>query len=109
MELKHLFHPIIFLVSLSECSSDLRKCICGVKNVDTEGQGSIQNYPWLVAIRRKVKPFNSPHYNFYTGTLVSDQFVVTAANVFDHEEEKRSIDNVDLFEAQPEPSLIKSV
>ena len=104
MELKHLFHPIIFLVSLSECSSDLknlRKCICGVKNIDTEGQGSIQNYPWLVAIRRKVKPFTSPHYNFYTGTLVSDQFVVTAANVFDHEEEKRSIDNVDLFEAKP--------
>ena len=102
MELQHLLYPIIFLISLSECSSDLRKCICGVKNVDTEGQGSIQNYPWLVAIRRKVKPFNSPHYNFYTGTLVSDQFVVTAANVFDDEDDlTKSVDDATLFEAKP--------
>ena len=36
-------------------------------------------YPWMVAIRRKIQDPNV--FNFYTGTLVSDQFVVTAASV----------------------------
>ena len=38
-------------------------------------------YPWLVAIKRTVEDGNPPR--FFTGTLVSDQYVVTTANVVD--------------------------
>ena len=67
MELKHLLPLMMLLISLSECSNDVRKCICGLENTDPEVPETIQKYPWLVAIRRKVQPNNDPYYNYYTG------------------------------------------
>ena len=113
MKLNHLFPPLMILISMSEClTTDMRKCICGVKNTDTTvvGMPSVtQSYPWLVAIRRKAAPpphlhlpVGEQYYKFYTGTLVSDQFVVTAANVFDDEDDlTKSVEDATLFEAKP--------
>ena len=51
-------------------------------------------YPWLVAIKRTVDDGNPPR--FFTGTLVSDQYVVTTANVVDNQAY-----NKEQFEVRP--------
>ena len=76
-------------------------CICGIENMaknvndpKTAPFLSGNKYPWMVAIRKKVK--NQQTYIFSTGTLVSDQFVVTTAKIVNH-----PADTADMFEAKP--------
>ena len=79
-----------------------RNCICGI-----EHQNQVQpwldswlfvdgnKYAWMVAVRKKVDSITYHYYSYFTGTLVSDQFIVTVASAFENS------DNPDLFEAKP--------
>ena len=98
MDFKKILPPIIFLFGFRVCE-DMKKCICGVAN--KEG-GAGNQYPWMVAIRKKIKQRHAHKYKYYTGTLVSDQFVVTTANVFDHVYDSTKSDvNAKSYEAKP--------
>ena len=46
-----------------------------------------QTYSWLVALRyTKVDSYGNVYAKYYTGTLISNRFVVTAAENFDSED-----------------------
>ena len=57
---------------------------CGIKN---EGQ-RLNSYPWFVAIKEKVGDVNVYH----TGTLVSKEWVVTAASILTNEPKKENFE-----------------
>lgn len=109
MKSEHTVVLFIFIFSLVRVSvggemGSHRKvgtCICGIENMaknvndpKTAPFLSGNKYPWMVAIRKKVK--NQQTYIFSTGTLVSDQFVVTTAKIVNH-----PADTPDMFEAKP--------
>ena len=57
---------------------------CGRCGIPNDG-GTLNQHPWLVAIREKVHSTSGGWtYHFHTGTLVSDEYVVTAASIFRH-------------------------
>ena len=104
---EHIPALILFLIGSVVCE-ELKNCICGVPKVTSNVKVTDPNFkpignkhPWMVAIRRKVKQ-SSIQYRHSTGTLVSDQFVVTAASVFDHESDTtKSEDDANLYEVKP--------
>ena len=88
-------------------SGEGKNCTCGIVNSDEVttllAHQSGNKYPWFVAIRKRL---GSGEYTHYTGTLVSDLFVVTAASVFDNpQNSEQSITNTELFEAKPGATL----
>ena len=103
MRFTFILPKIFFLISssVSDNSGEKKttKCICGIENMVTNAfpQYDFNKFPWMVALRKKVLPLTSQTFKYYTGTLVSDLFVVTVATVFDHPDDR----DPELFEAKP--------
>ena len=55
---------------------------CGIQN---DG-GKLNKFPWFVAIKEEVNTINYNYNNFYSGTLVSKYYVLTAARIFEGSE-----------------------
>ena len=56
---------------------------CGIQN---DG-GKLNKFPWFVAIKEEVnKGVNYNYNNFFSGTLVSKYYVLTAASIFEGSE-----------------------
>ena len=67
--------------------SDVAKdCVCGIQNLENEVNENGPNiFPWITAIREKTTEVNTdgdPVYKYYTGTLITDKMVVTAASIW---------------------------
>lgn len=81
-----LFTLLLFSTYCTANTSALLNCTCGrphssssriVNGVET----SKHEFPWIVAIRRKVHALSEiPYVPFCAGSLISDRFVITAAH-----------------------------
>ena len=81
-----IFTVVIFLIDKGFCESEEereeRERYCGIPH-DLDAQ----TYSWLVALKFQAgDPGGSQVTVYYTGTLISNRYVVTAAENFDAEE-----------------------